>query len=77
MENKNQKGPKAVDCAPGTIAWCTCSLSKNHPYCDGSHKGTEHKPHIHIVGAETTVYLCACGQSHNKPYCDGSHIGAE
>ncbi len=24
--------------------WCACGQSKNQPFCDGSHKGTEFNP---------------------------------
>ena len=24
--------------------WCSCGLSKNQPWCDGSHIGTEYEP---------------------------------
>lgn len=77
MSNEKPNTPYVVNCAPGTFAWCTCALSKNLPHCDGSHTGTEHKPHIHIVGAEKPVYLCACGKTKNSPYCDGAHKNAE
>lgn len=34
---KKDKGPKQVESG----AWiCMCGLSKNQPYCDGSHKKT-------------------------------------
>ena len=26
------------------MAWCTCGRSKDQPYCDGSHRGTDFKP---------------------------------
>jgi len=29
---------------PTRPPWCTCGRSKNAPYCDGSHKGTEFRP---------------------------------
>lgn len=28
----------------GTHWICSCGLSKNFPYCDGSHKGTQFQP---------------------------------
>ena len=36
-----QKAPCPVNVEAGkTYAWCSCGLSKNQPFCDGSHKGT-------------------------------------
>ena len=31
---------------PGKKAFCTCGISNNQPFCDGSHKGTNFKPEI-------------------------------
>lgn len=70
---EGKKMPYSVDCVPGNYAWCTCGQSKNLPHCDGSHVGTEHKPHIHMVGKDVTVHICSCGKSANRPYCDGAH----
>lgn len=39
-----QNSPYIINETPGKKAWCSCKLSKNQPYCDGSHKGTEFKP---------------------------------
>lgn len=73
--SQEKKLPYSVRCEPNTYAWCVCGLSKNFPHCDGEHakQNTGKTPHIHIVGAETTVYLCACGKSDNMPYCNGNH----
>ena len=27
--------------------WCACGQSKNQPFCDGSHKGTEFNPVVY------------------------------
>ena len=38
-------GPIGVDVIEGkNYAWCSCGLSKNQPFCDNSHKGSEFKP---------------------------------
>lgn len=26
--------------------WCSCGRSKNQPFCDGSHSGTEFRPKV-------------------------------
>lgn len=53
--------------------FCACGRSKNQPYCDGSHKGTEFTPQAFKAKADGDAYLCQCKQSTNQPYCDGSH----
>ncbi|MDX2320061.1 MAG: glutamate synthase-related protein [Moritella sp.] len=53
--------------------FCTCGRSKNQPYCDGSHAGTNFKPK-HFVAKETSeAHLCRCKHTANAPFCDGSH----
>lgn len=69
-----QKAPYAVEVAAGhTYYWCSCGLSKNQPFCDGSHKTTEFTP-VAITAEKTeTIYLCGCKHSANGAFCDGSH----
>ncbi|KAL1917071.1 uncharacterized protein VTP21DRAFT_5269 [Calcarisporiella thermophila] len=64
-----------------TKLWCACGLSKNQPWCDGSHKGTGIKPMVwkvpvkEVGGGNQTMYaLCACKYTVSPPYCDGTHI---
>ena len=33
-----QRGPYAVELAPGDYWWCACGRSKRQPFCDGTHK---------------------------------------
>lgn len=53
--------------------FCTCGRSKNQPYCDGSHAGTEFKPKSFSVDEDGDAFLCRCKHTANPPYCDGSH----
>ena len=54
-------------------AWCSCGLSKNQPFCDNSHKGSEFKPVIYKATETKKMFFCACKQTNNQPLCDGSH----
>ena len=67
--------PVGVEVVAGkTYFWCTCGKSKNQPWCDGSHGGTEFKPMMWTAPESKTAYLCACKQTKNAPFCDGSHV---
>ena len=57
-----------------TIVWRACGRSARQPYCDGSHRGTQHKPVRHTVPQNLTVALCGCKQTRQPPFCDGSHL---
>lgn len=69
-----QSKPFAVEVKAGeSKAFCMCGLSKNGPFCDGSHVTTDKKPEVVKFDEDKTVYICGCQQSNNRPYCDGSH----
>ena len=69
-----QNEPYAIDVKAGdTKVFCACGLSKNGPYCDGSHATTDITPEVVTFEEDKTVYVCGCQQSNNRPYCDGSH----
>ncbi len=53
--------------------WCSCGRSEAQPFCDGSHKGSDHLPKVFEATKTGEVYLCGCKQTGNAPYCDGSH----
>lgn len=69
-----QKAPYAVDLKPGTYWWCACGLSKNQPFCDGSHKQAPGFSPVKFEIAEAQrVWLCGCKHTADKPFCDGTH----
>jgi ferredoxin len=53
--------------------WCSCGKSKNQPFCDGSHIGSEFSPKKFTAVTTETAYLCGCKNTLNSPFCDGSH----
>lgn len=68
-----KKGPYPVTLEPGDYWWCVCGLSKNQPFCDGSHKDTDFGPLKFTITEKNTYYLCGCKRSADKPFCDGTH----
>ena len=69
-----QNKPFVIDVSDGdTKAFCMCGLSKNGPFCDGSHRSTDITPKVISFEEDKTLYVCGCQQSANKPFCDGTH----
>lgn len=71
-----QRQPYTVELKPGDYWWCACGLSKNQPFCDGTHKTTTMTPVKFTVDerkAGKTLWLCGCKQAKTKPFCDGAH----
>ena len=75
-----KKGKRAGDSPIGinvlegkSYFWCTCGISSNQPFCDGSHKGTEFNPVVYKAELTKKMFFCACKQTNNQPFCDGSH----
>ncbi len=67
------KMPAVLELEPGEYFWCQCGESRNQPFCDGSHEGTEFSP-VRVEITEKKRYaLCQCKQTENQPYCDGTH----
>lgn len=66
--------PMPIDVEAGkNYFWCSCGQSKNQPFCDGSHKGSEFNP-VKWTAEETgTKWFCSCKQTSGAPFCDGSH----
>jgi methylamine---glutamate N-methyltransferase subunit C len=53
--------------------WCACGRSKNQPFCDGSHRGTEFTPKSFKATDRGEAWLCMCKHTSNPPFCDGTH----
>ena len=69
-----QKAPFKVTVEAGkTYHWCSCGLSKNQPFCDGAHKGTDFKPTSYTAEKDGPVFFCGCRHSGKGALCDGSH----
>jgi CDGSH-type Zn-finger protein len=69
-----QKAPFGVDVEEGkSYWWCSCGLSKEQPFCDGSHKGTGLEPMKYRAEKSATVYFCGCKNTKGSPLCDGTH----
>jgi len=69
-----QKGPYPVELEAGkSYFWCSCGLSANQPFCDGSHKTTDRTPVKFDATESKTVYLCGCKHTANPVFCDGTH----
>jgi len=69
----NPSHPTVLDLPAGTHSLCTCGLSQNGHFCDGSHQCSGKTPHILKLDAPQTVFACNCGATGNSPFCDGSH----
>lgn len=69
-----KKGSMKVEVKQGgTYYWCSCGLSNNQPFCDGSHKDTSFSPVQYTAEEDKTVGFCGCKYSKMTPLCDGSH----
>lgn len=75
MDTPHQAGdrPIVLELEAGNYAWCACGLSKNQPFCDGTHKGTGFSPLRITLEEPKRCAFCACKQSKNGAFCDGTH----
>jgi CDGSH-type Zn-finger protein len=54
--------------------WCTCGLSKNQPFCDGSHQADgAFTPLEYKAKRDGKVFFCTCKKTSKAPLCDGAH----
>jgi len=68
------KTPIRVEVTAGQdVWWCSCGLSKNQPFCDGSHSTTDLLPMKWTAPETKAVFFCTCKQTKKDPLCDGSH----
>lgn len=67
------KEPCALEMEPGRYFWCTCGLSKEQPFCDGAHKGTDFRPQLVEITEKKKVWWCQCKHSKDGHECDGTH----
>ncbi len=68
-----QKKPYVMDMEAGNYYWCACGKSKNQPFCDSSHRGSEFTPVQKQLDSPQKVAWCGCKHTQNRPFCDGSH----
>jgi CDGSH-type Zn-finger protein len=69
-----QAAPYVADVeAEKTYWWCACGLSKDQPFCDGSHKQTDLVPIKYVAERSERLWFCGCKHSEDAPLCDGTH----
>lgn len=69
-----QKSPYEVEVEEGKrYFWCTCGESKEQPFCDTAHVGTDFRPVRYKAEENGTKYFCGCKRTSTPPFCDGTH----
>ena len=68
------KYPAQASLIAGKVySWCACGLSKNQPFCDGSHKKGDLRPKVFKAEKTADAWLCQCKHTANAPFCDSTH----
>ena len=71
-----QRAPYVVQVQEGRdYLWCSCGLSRNQPWCDGTHAGSGFEPLAFTAPVSGEFYMCGCKRSENAPYCFGNCTG--
>lgn len=67
------RSPSVLELEEGEYWWCSCGLSNEQPFCDGSHDGTDFSPEKIVIEKKKRVALCNCKHSGKQAFCDGAH----
>ena len=54
--------------------WCKCGKSKDQPFCDGSHHGSNFKPVLFEVKRTGNYKMCNCKLTKAGPFSDNTHL---
>ncbi len=69
-----QKSPFGTEVEEGkSYWWCARGLSKEQPFCDGSHKGTGLEPSKYAAEKSGIVCSYGCKNTKDTSLCDGTH----
>lgn len=64
-----QKSPYAVEVESGkSYYWCSCGKSKNQPFCDGAHQGSEFTPVVYNATEKRPCIFVAVSKAPTSLY---------